>query len=121
MGDSEITQTENMAHPRRAILDTGALISSAVVSPVIELLRLLLALIAAEKVNGTKVYNPAGETLGSMDDIMIDKVNGRAIYAVMSFGGFLGIGEKFHPLPWATLKYDAQKGGYVVNLDKEIL
>ena len=78
-------------------------------------------LIAAEKVNGTNVYNPAGDKLGSVDDIMIDKVSGRAIYAVMSFGGFLGMGEKFHPLPWATLKYDAQKGGYVVNLDKKVL
>jgi hypothetical protein len=78
-------------------------------------------LIAAEKVNGTNVYNLAGDTLGSIDDIMIDKVSGRAIYAVMSFGGFLGIGEKFHPLPWGTLKYDARKGGYVVNLDKKVL
>jgi uncharacterized protein YrrD len=78
-------------------------------------------LIAADKVKGTNVYNPAGDTLGSIDDIMIDKVSGRAIYAVMSFGGFLGMGAKFHPLPWATLKYDAQKGGYVVNLDKKVL
>jgi hypothetical protein len=78
-------------------------------------------LIAAEKVNGTAVYDAAGEKLGSIDDIMLDKVSGRAIYAVMSFGGFLGMGEKFHPLPWATLRYDAQKGGYVVNLDKEML
>ncbi len=78
-------------------------------------------LIAAEKVNGTNVYDLAGDKLGSVDDIMIDKVSGRAIYAVMSFGGFLGMGEKFHPLPWAKLKYDAQKGGYVVNLDKKVL
>jgi hypothetical protein len=78
-------------------------------------------LIAAEKVNGTKVYNLAGDTLGNIDDIMIDKVSGRAIYAVMSFGGFLGMGERYHPLPWATLKYDARKGGYVVNLDKKQL
>lgn len=78
-------------------------------------------LIAAEKVNGTNVYNLAGDQLGSIDDIMIDKVSGRAIYAVMSFGGFLGMGEKFHPLPWAKLKYDPQKGGYVVNLDKKVL
>ena len=56
-------------------------------------------LIAAEKVNGTNVYNLAGDKLGSIDDIMIDKVSGRAIYAVMSFGGFLGMGENFHPLP----------------------
>ena len=78
-------------------------------------------LIAAEKVKGTDVYNRAGEKLGSVEDIMIDKVSGRAIYAVMSFGGFLGMGEKQHPLPWATLKYDTQKGGYVVNLDKKQL
>ena len=78
-------------------------------------------LIAADKVNGTNVYNPAGDNLGTIDDLMIDKASGRAIYAVMSFGGFLGMGAKFHPLPWATLKYDAQKGGYVVNLDKKVL
>lgn len=59
---------------------------------------------------GANVYNPAGDKLGSVDDIMIDKVSGRAIYAVMSFGGFLGTGEKYHPLPWATLRYDTQKG-----------
>ena len=78
-------------------------------------------LIAADKVKNTNVYNLAGDKLGSVDDIMIDKVSGRAIYAVMSFGGFLGMGESYHPLPWATLKYDAQKGGYVVNLDKKQL
>lgn len=78
-------------------------------------------LIAADKVKGTNVYNPAGDNLGTIDDIMIDKASGRAIYAVMSFGGFLGMGEKYHPLPWAILEYDAHKGGYVVNLDKNVL
>ena len=69
-------------------------------------------LIAAERVNGTNVYNLKGEKLGHVEDIMIDKVTGKAIYAVMSFGGFLGMGEKQHPLPWSTLKYDQQQGGY---------
>jgi hypothetical protein len=78
-------------------------------------------LIAGSKVKGTNVYNLAGEKLGSVEDLMIDKVSGRAIYAVMSFGGFLGMGEKHHPLPWSTLKYDTQKAGYVVNLDKKVL
>ena len=78
-------------------------------------------LIAAEKVRGTSVYNLAGDKLGSVEDIMIDKVSGRAIYAVMSFGGFLGMGEEHYPLPWATLRYDVQKGGYMVNLDKKQL
>ena len=78
-------------------------------------------LIAAEKVTGTNVYNRSGEHLGSVEDIMMDKVSGRAIYAVMSFGGFLGMGEKHHPLPWATLTYDVGKDGYVVDLDKQKL
>ena len=78
-------------------------------------------LIAADKVKRTNVYNLAGDKLGSIDDIMIDKVSGRVIYAVMSFGGLLGMGEKYHPLPWATLKYDARRAGYVVDLDKSQL
>jgi sporulation protein YlmC with PRC-barrel domain len=78
-------------------------------------------LIAADKVDGTAVYNFAGDKLGTVEDIMIDKVSGRAIYAVMSFGGFLGLGEKHHPLPWSTLKYDAKKGGYLINMDKKQL
>ena len=79
------------------------------------------SLIAANRVNGTSVYNPAGDTLGTIDDIMIDKVSGRAIYAVMAFDGFLGMGEKFHPLPWSSLHYDTVKDGYVVDLDKKLL
>ena len=57
------------------------------------------SLIAAGTVEGTDVYNADGEHLGSVDDIMIDKISGKAIYAIMSFGGFLGIGENYHPLP----------------------
>jgi PRC-barrel domain len=79
------------------------------------------SLIAADEVNGTNVYNMAGDKLGTVEDIMIDKISGRALYAVMSFGGFLGMGEKHHPLPWATLKYDAEEGGYMINLDKKQL
>src|SRR6202795_1382682 len=75
-------------------------------------------LIAASKVNGTTVYNRAGEKLGSIYDIMLDKISGKAEYAIMSFGGFLGIGDRYHPLPWSVLRYDTSKGGYVVNLDR---
>ncbi len=78
-------------------------------------------LIAADKVEGTSVYNKAGEKLGTVDHIMLDKASGRAIYAIMSFGGFLGIGERYHPLPWKELVYDDAKGGYIVNLDKRRL
>ena len=56
-------------------------------------------LIAGSRVSGTAVYNTAGERLGTVEDVMIDKQSGRIAYAVLSFGGFLGIGDKHHPLP----------------------
>jgi sporulation protein YlmC with PRC-barrel domain len=78
-------------------------------------------LIAASKVNGTTVYNRAGEKLGSIYDVMLAKGSGKAEYAVMSFGGFLGIGDRYHPLPWDALTYDPVQGGYVVDLDRSRL
>jgi len=78
-------------------------------------------LIAADKVEGTAVYNPAGEKLGTVENLMIDKQSGRVGYAVMSFGGFLGMGESRHPLPWDTLKYDTNLSGYVVDMDLDLL
>ena len=77
--------------------------------------------ISARDVNGTAVFNFQGERLGSIDDVMIDKTSGNVAYAVMSFGGFMGIGNNHHPLPWSLLKYDLEKGGYVVNLDRSQL
>ncbi len=78
-------------------------------------------LIGSDKVEGTSVYNPQGENLGYVERVMIDKRSGHVVYAVMSFGGFLGMGKKYHPLPWSVLTYDTAKGGYVVNLDKHVL
>lgn len=79
------------------------------------------SLISTEKVSGTPVYNAQGERVGEIDDIMLDKISGKVAYAVMSFGGFLGVGEQHHPLPWSLLRYDSSLGGYVVNLDKRQL
>jgi sporulation protein YlmC with PRC-barrel domain len=79
------------------------------------------SMIAASKVSGTNVYDLTGTKLGSIYDVMLDKNSGKSQYAIMSFGGFLGIGEKYHPLPWATLKYDPEQGGYVVDLDRRML
>jgi hypothetical protein len=78
-------------------------------------------LIASDKVEDTPVYNARSEKLGSIERVMIDKRSGQVVYAIMSFGGFLGIGEKYHPLPWGVLKYDTDKGGYLVNLDRRQL
>jgi hypothetical protein len=75
-------------------------------------------IIAADKVEGTTVYNRAGEKLGTVDHVMIDKQRGNVCYAIMSFGGFLGMGESYHPLPWAKLTYDRNLGGFVVDLDR---
>ena len=72
--------------------------------------------IEASRVSGTKVYNTEGESLGHIYDVVIGKRDGRVRYAIMSFGGFLGIGEEYHPLPWEVLKYDERQGGYVVGL-----
>ena len=74
------------------------------------------SVISASKVTGTNVYNTDGDHLGEIYDIMLEKRSGNIAYAVMSFGGFLGIGERYHALPWATLKYDTRQGGYVVGL-----
>jgi sporulation protein YlmC with PRC-barrel domain len=76
-------------------------------------------LISADKVTGTAVYNPSGQKLGTIEDLMIDRVSGQVQYAVLSFGGFLGLGDKHYPLPWSTLTYDTRCAGYVANLDGE--
>jgi hypothetical protein len=78
-------------------------------------------LISSDKVEGTSVYNRQGEKLGSIHTLMIDKISGKVAYAVMSFGGFLGIGDRYHPLPWSVLTYDTGQGGYMVDLDRTML
>jgi sporulation protein YlmC with PRC-barrel domain len=74
-------------------------------------------LISSEKVDGTAVYNRNGDRLGTVDHLMIDKFTGQVEYAVMSFGGFLGMGESYNPVPWKSLTYDVSLGGYVIDTD----
>ena len=78
-------------------------------------------LILSSRVTGTPVFDRAGTRLGHVDDLSIEKVSGRTIYAIMSFGGFLRIGEKLHPLPWSLLDFDPDRGAFVVRLDKATL
>jgi hypothetical protein len=80
-----------------------------------------VSLIGSNKVEGTSVYNPDGDKLGSIYNFMVDKRTGQVEYAVLEFGGMLGIGSDYYPLPWDVLEYDEDKGGYVVELDKEAL
>src|SRR5215217_3564550 len=79
------------------------------------------SLIASDKVEGTNVYRSTGEKVGSIVRLMIDKRSGKVAYAVMSFGGFMGIGEDYYPLPWSLLRYNEGLDGYEVNISEEQL
>jgi PRC-barrel domain len=79
------------------------------------------SLIGSDKVEGTAVYGPDREKIGSIERVMIDKLSGKVAYAVLSFGGFLGMGEDYYPVPWSTLDYDTNLGGYRVNFTREQL
>lgn len=78
-------------------------------------------LIASNKVDGTAVYNRQGERLGTVYNVMINKRSGQVEYAVLQFGGILGFGSDYYPLPWSSLDYDEGQGGYVVGLDRATL
>jgi sporulation protein YlmC with PRC-barrel domain len=76
------------------------------------------SLIPSGKIFGAPVYNTLGEDLGEIQDLMIDETTGRVEFAVVSAGGFLGIGQNRYPLPWPVLHYSAEQHGYIVNMSK---
>ena len=78
-------------------------------------------LIESDRVEGTAVYDPKGESIGSIKRLMIEKLSGKVAYAVMSFGGFLGIGQEEHTIPWNKLDYDTTLGGYRTDITAEQL
>jgi sporulation protein YlmC with PRC-barrel domain len=77
--------------------------------------------IRAKTVLGTSVKDTAGEKIGTIEDIVLDKLSNNIVFAIVGFGGFLGMGEKYHPIPWSSLTYDEREGGYVVNFTREVL
>jgi hypothetical protein len=78
-------------------------------------------LIGSDKVEGTTVYDARAEKIGSIERVMIDKRSGQVAYAVLQFGGFLGIGSDYYPIPWEALKYDTVLGGYCLDITEEQL
>ena len=78
-------------------------------------------LISSRRVEGTEVYNRQEERLGTIHSVMIEKRSGKVAYAVMSFGGFLGMAERVHPIPWEMLTYDVDLDAYVVDLSSDQL
>ena len=77
--------------------------------------------ILASKVRGTPVYNSEGDKIGTVEDVVLDKMSNNIMFAVLGSGGVLGMGEKFRPIPWSILDYDSDKGGYVVPVSKDTL
>jgi sporulation protein YlmC with PRC-barrel domain len=77
--------------------------------------------ILASRVKGTSVYNDKGDKIGTVEDIVLDKQSNQIMFAALGFGGFVGIGEKYYPVPWSMLDYSEDKGGYVVPLSKDRL
>jgi len=80
-----------------------------------------VSLIGSDKVDGTAVYGADDGKIGSVQRVMIDKISGKVAYAVVSFGGFLGMGEDYYPVPWPNLKYDTCLGGYRVGITEDQL
>ncbi|MDR3527823.1 MAG: PRC-barrel domain-containing protein [Rhizomicrobium sp.] len=78
-------------------------------------------LIGSDKVEGTPVYRPNQDRVGTIERVMIDKLTGKVGYAVMSFGGILGIGDDYYPIPWSLLTYNTALGGYEVNITEDQL
>jgi hypothetical protein len=80
-----------------------------------------VGIIGSDKVEGTIVYDAHGEKIGSIERVMIEKKSGQVAYAVLSFGGFLGIGSDYYPVPWASLSYDTNLGGYRTDITEQQL
>jgi PRC-barrel domain len=78
-------------------------------------------LIGSDKVEGTAVYGGDDTKIGSIERVMIDKISGKVSYAVLGFGGFLGLGNDHYPLPWQSLKYDTRLGGYRTGVTEDQL
>jgi len=78
-------------------------------------------LISSYKIEGTSVYDPNRQHLGSIHSVMIGKEDGKVAYAVLSFGGFLGLGSKYFPIPWSELTYVPGQDGYVTSLTEQQL
>jgi sporulation protein YlmC with PRC-barrel domain len=73
-------------------------------------------LVTASRVKGADVFDATGKSIGHVRDLSIDKASGQVLYALVSFGGFLGIGDRYHAVPWSMMHYDVSMDGYIVPL-----
>ncbi len=73
-------------------------------------------LITSDRVRGTRVLSEGGDNVGEIDHIVIDKVTGKVAYAVVKFGGFMGLDGEFYPIPWKALSYDTGREAYLTQI-----
>jgi hypothetical protein len=78
-------------------------------------------LVSSDRVIGKDVYGVGDEAIGRIDHLFIEKVSGKIAYAIMNFGGFLGLAHNYYPIPWAALKYDTELGGYRTSITESQL
>lgn len=78
-------------------------------------------LISATRVKGATIHGPDGERLGKIEDLMIDKISGQITYALVGHDGFLGLNERFAPIPWGALEYDPERHGYATSISRKQL
>ena len=78
-------------------------------------------ILPATKMIGSRIVNPAGEQLGSLKELVIDLEDGRIAYAVLAFGGFIGLGDKLFAIPWEALMFNTNDQTFVLNVEKEVL
>ena len=76
-------------------------------------------LVTASRVRGAVVYNAEGNSIGHVHDLSIEKGTGRVRHALVSFGGLLGIGDRYHAIDWSAMHYDSAMDGYIIPLDRE--
>lgn len=77
--------------------------------------------ILASKVKGTNVFNTGGDKIGHVEDVVLDKKSDHIMFVALGFGGLLGMGEKYAPVPWSMLDYQSDKGGYVVPMSEDMI
>lgn len=80
-----------------------------------------VVLISADDIRGKAVHGRDGDKLGTIAKLILDERTGQIAYVILSTGGFLGLGQSYHPIPWSAFRFDETEGGYVANIDKRLL
>lgn len=78
-------------------------------------------IISSDKIIGVEVRNLQDKNLGKIEALMLDKTNGKVAYVVLSFGGFLGMGDKLFALPWSLFAYNKERDCFQIPVDEEKL